>query len=258
MGLLQALVVGFVPATLWLWVFWRKDRWEREPKRLVLRTFLLGAVMAGPIFLLERHLPLPPTVFGEFFVRVALVEEWFKILPVIWLALRSREFDEPMDGVIYGAASALGFAGAENAVYALQGGGWLGLVRAFTSTVIHVGLTGMVGYAIGMARFGRPYRAVVALSAFLAAVTIHGGYNFFIALGSLPEAPDWIARAGILFLIPAMLILLSHAMRDAIRLSPHRRLARKSASGNGASETSSISAATTERSTCNTSRAIRM
>ena len=258
MGLAQALAVGFVPALLWLWVFWRKDRWEREPKTLVLRTFLLGAVSAGPIYLLEGHLPLPPTVFGEFFVRVALVEEWFKILPVLWLALRHTEFDEPMDGVVYGAAAALGFAGAENAVYAIQSGGLLSLSRAFTSTVMHVALTGMVGYAIGMARFGRGYRSVVALSAFFAAVTIHGGYNFFIAIGSLPEAPDWIARVAILVLIPSMLILLSHAMREAVKLSPHRRLVIRSESTSGASEISSMNEATTERSTCSTSRDSRM
>jgi len=261
-GLFPALVLGFVPAITWLWLFWRKDRWEREPKRLVLRIFLLGAVMAGPIFLLERELPLPPTVFGEFFLRVALVEELFKAIPVLFVALRSREFDEPMDGVIYGAAAALGFAGAENAVYALQAGTASALLRAFTSTFMHVGLTGMVGYAIGLARFGRAYRSVVAFSTLLAAVAIHGGYNFFLALGSLPEAPDWIARGAILLLIPAMLVLLAQAMRQAAALSPHRprqrRVVTNSASGSGASATSSMKNATTPSSTCSTSRASRM
>ncbi|MEM8883520.1 MAG: PrsW family glutamic-type intramembrane protease [Planctomycetota bacterium] len=224
MGLIGALIVGFVPALLWLWVFWRKDRWEREPKRLVLRVFLFGAVMAGPIFVLERHLPLPPTIFAEFFVRVGFVEELFKILPVLYLALRHAEFDEPMDGVVYGAAAALGFAGAENAVYAIHAGGATAIVRAFTSTVLHVGLTGMVGYAIGLARFGRAYRGVIALSAFLAAVTIHGSYNFFLAVGTLPEAPDWIARFAVATMIPAMLVLLAYAIRRADKLSPHRRV----------------------------------
>jgi RsiW-degrading membrane proteinase PrsW (M82 family) len=252
------LVVGFVPAIFWLWVFWRKDRWDREPKRLVLRVFGFGAIMAGPIFLLEERLVVPPTVFGEFFVRIALVEEWFKIVPVIYLALRSKRFDEPMDGVIYGVASALGFAAAENAIYAIRAGSVLALLRAFTSTFIHVGLTGMVGYAIGMARFGRPYRTVIAVSALFAAVTIHGGYNFFLALGALPEAPDWIARVAIVVLIPSMLILLAQAMKRARFLSPHRRLAIRNANGSGVSETSSMKNATTDRSTRITSRASRM
>ena len=258
MGFLQALVVGFVPAIVWLWLFWRKDRWEREPKRLVVRIFLFGAVMAGPIFLIGREIVVPPNVIGEFFVRVALVEEWFKILPVLYVALRRREFDEPMDGVIYGCAAGLGFAAAENTVYAIQAGSAHALLRAFTSTFMHIGLTGMVGYAIGLARFGRAYRTVVAVSAFCAAVTIHGGYNYFLAVGALPTAPDWIARAAIIVLIPSMLVLLAQAMKRAVAISPHRRRARTNASGSGASATSSITNATTERSTRMTSRASRM
>lgn len=215
MGLAGGLLVGFVPAIAWLWFFWRKDKGQREPKRLMLRVFGIGAVMAGPIFLLEGKLPLPPTVFAEFFIRIALVEEFLKILPVIWLALRSREFDQPVDGVMYAAAAALGFAGAENAVYAIQSGGTLGLARAFTSTLLHVGLSGMVGYAIGQARFGRRYDSVVALSALIAAVTIHGAYNMFLAIGSLPTAPEWIARSAVAIILPAMMVLLSHALRRA-------------------------------------------
>ncbi|MHC4451467.1 MAG: hypothetical protein ACYS0E_15250, partial [Planctomycetota bacterium] len=99
---------------------------------------------------------------------------------------------------------------------------------------------------------------VVALSAFFAAVTIHGGYNFFLALGTLPEAPGWIARGAIVVLIPSMLVLLAHAIRRALFLSPHRRLAMKNASGSGASESSSMKNATTDKSTRITSRASRM
>ena len=114
-------------------------------------------------------------------------------------------------------------AAAENAVYALQAGNLLAIVRGFTSTVLHVSLSGLVGYAIGMARHGRPYRTVVALAAFCAAVVLHGAYNMFIAMGALPELPDWIARVGVGVLIPTILILFASAMRRADRLSPHRR-----------------------------------
>ena len=60
MGLAGGILVGFVPAIAWLWFFWRKDEGRREPKRLMLRVFGAGALMAGPIFLLEGNLPLPP------------------------------------------------------------------------------------------------------------------------------------------------------------------------------------------------------
>ena len=223
MPLLHALLVAFIPSALWLWFFYRKDRWEPEPKALVIRVFLLGALACGPVYLIERFLPLPPTMLHEFFIRVALTEELFKILPVVWLAWRHPEFDEPMDGVIYAVSAALGFAAAENAVYALQAGNLLAIVRGFTSTLVHVALSGMVGYAIGMARFGRPYRTVVAVAAFAAAVALHGAYNVFITMGALPELPEWIARVAVAVLIPSMLVLFSFAMRRADKLSPHRR-----------------------------------
>ena len=157
------------------------------------------------------------------FIRVALTEEVFKLLPVLWLALRTDVIDEPMDGVVYAVSAALGFAAAENAVYALQAGNLLAIVRGFTSTLMHVTLSGLVGYAIGMACHGRRYRTIIAFAAFAAAVALHGAYNFFIALGALPEMPEWIARGTVALLIPAMLILFTMAMRRADRLSPHRR-----------------------------------
>ena len=223
MPFVYSLLVAFIPSALWLWFFYRKDRWEPEPKRLVIRVFLLGALACGPVFLIERYWQLPPTVLHEFFLRVALTEELFKILPVVWLAIWHPELDEPMDGVVYAVSAALGFAAAENAVYALQAGNLLAIVRGFTSTILHVCLSGLVGYAIGMARHGRPYRTVAAVAAFCAAVVLHGTYNLFIAMGALPELPDWIARLAVGVMIPTILILFSLAMRRAERLSPHRR-----------------------------------
>jgi len=257
-ALLHALLVAFIPSSLWLWLFYRRDRWDPEPKKRVIRVFLLGALAAGPVYLLERFLPLPATILHEFFIRVALVEETFKILPVLWLAWRMPDFDEPMDGLIYAVSAALGFAAAENAVYALQHGNLLAIVRGFTTTIVHVSLSGLVGYAIGLARCGRPYRTLVAVAAFAAAVALHGAYNFFIALGALPSLPDWIARVAVGVLLPILVMLFAHAMRRANRLSPHRFSRRSQASGSGSSETSSMKPATTDKSTCSVSRATRM
>ena len=258
MALVYALLVAFIPSALWLELFYRRDQWNPEPRRRVNRVFLLGALAAGPVYLLERFLPLPPTILHEFFFRVALVEEAFKVLPVLWLAWRVPDFDEPMDGLIYAVSAALGFAAAENAVYALHHGSLLAIVRGFTSTIVHVSLSGLVGYAIGLARCGRSYRTLVAVAAFAAAVALHGAYNLFIAVGALPFLPDWIARAAVGILLPAMLLMFAHAMRRANRLSPHRFSRRIQASGNGSSDTSSMNPATTERSTLSTSRATRM
>ena len=38
---LAELAVPIVPGLVWLWIFYRTDRYEPEPKRLVALTFLL-------------------------------------------------------------------------------------------------------------------------------------------------------------------------------------------------------------------------
>jgi len=257
-ALIHALLVAFIPSSLWLWLFYRRDRWDPEPKERVIRVFLLGALAAGPVYFLQGALPLPPTILHEFFIRVALIEEAFKLLPVLWIAWRMPDFDEPMDGLIYAVSAALGFAAAENAVYALHHGNLLAIVRGFTTTFVHLSLSGLVGYAIGLARCGRPYRTLVAIAAFVAAVALHGAYNLFIAVGALPDLPDWIARVSIGVLLPLLVVMFALAMRRANDLSPYRFSRRSQASGSGNSETSSMKPATTERSTCSTSRATRM
>jgi RsiW-degrading membrane proteinase PrsW (M82 family) len=137
------ILIASAPAFFWLWLFYRRDRWEPEPKARVLQLFGLGAVVAAPAYFVEGWLPGPWSGAYDNFVRVALVEELFKLLPVWLLVYRHRDFNEPMDGIVYLVACALGFATVENALYALQGGGRLLLFRACTSTLAHVGFSGL-------------------------------------------------------------------------------------------------------------------
>ena len=67
----------------------------------MLKVFALGMVVAAPVYFLERWLPGPATPFFDNLVRVALVEELFKLLPVLLFVYRRREFNEPMDGIVY-------------------------------------------------------------------------------------------------------------------------------------------------------------
>jgi len=42
-----AILAAFVPAVLWLWFFYSRDRYEREPKALIIKLFFWG-LLAGP------------------------------------------------------------------------------------------------------------------------------------------------------------------------------------------------------------------
>ena len=221
MLLARIILLAAAPPLFWLWLFYRRDRWEPEPKALVLKVFVAGALTSIPAWLLQISLPGPTHPIYDYFVRVALVEEACKLIPVMIVAVRSRQMNEPMDGIIYAVAAALGFATVENVLYAL----WLGpailVARAFTSTLAHLALSGLVGYQIGRWRMGRsPAHIWIA---FFGVVGLHGAYDLLLVTGAGQVRSPMVARLTVLLLIPALLGLLFLALRLADRASPFRR-----------------------------------
>jgi protease PrsW len=105
------------------------------------------------------------------------------------VALRSRYFDEPMDGVVYGTAVGLGFATVENVLYVLSAkAGWesVAIMRAFVSVPFHGALGAIAGAYIARARFGgalgahradhwRRYRLFAA--AYLIPIVMHAVFD---------------------------------------------------------------------------------
>ncbi|MHC4971678.1 MAG: PrsW family intramembrane metalloprotease [Planctomycetota bacterium] len=221
------ILVASAPAFFWLWLFYRRDRWEPEPKAKVLKVFALGMGVAAPAFFLERWLPGPATPFFDNLVRVALIEELFKFLPVWLFVYYDREFNEPMDGIVYMVACALGFATVENALYALQGGGQLLVFRAFTSTLAHVGFSGLLGYKLGVAKFRKRGGAWLVLRAFAAVVVLHGVYDLLLAYSAAKHAPDWVARGTLALMVPTLLLLLWYATNLASKASPFNTVSEK-------------------------------
>ncbi len=224
MGFWRAILLASAPTLLFLYLFWRRDA-RREPKALVLKLFALGALAAAPAYFLERWLPGPTTRLYDNFIRVGLVEELMKLLPFLVFIYRRPEFDEPMDGIVYAVAVALGFATVENAIYGTAYGGDILVYRAFTSTLAHVAFTGLWGYAFGMRK--RRVRA------FAAAVALHGAYDLLLS----PNAPHLLA---LVVLLPVLLLLLYLAVRSANR----------HATGSAANATSSMRNATAPTPTC--------
>ena len=225
MLLARLILFAAAPSLFWLWLFYRRDRWEPEPKSLVIRVFLAGGLVAGLALLLQRALPGPHDPLYDFFVRVALVEEFCKLLPVLVVARHSRHLNEPMDGILYAVASALGFATVENVLYAL----WLGpailVARAFTSTLAHVALSGLVGYQIGRWKTGGGAGKV--WFAFFTVVGLHGAYDLLLVAGAGQVTSPTVARLTVLLMIPALLGMLFFAIRLADRASPFRPKAKR-------------------------------
>lgn len=179
----------------------RFDRAHPEPLGLVGVTFVMGALAAPAAGLVEWGLSLlsPYTTpelltFGGlpkafplasvgFALFVGLPEEGAKLLATRY-ATKRREFDEPVDGIVYAAIAALGFAAAENLVYFASGRVSATLVvgRAFTALPVHVFLSGLWGHALGE-RLVRPGARVVPW--LLASAALHGLYDAAMSTSSM-------------------------------------------------------------------------
>ncbi len=128
-AILPALLLAGVPSLVYLAVLNAIDRYEKEPWTILLACLGLGAVVAplismGVFLLVGRDATLPPAFAPgpspDAFT--AIVEEVTLGLLLIALVHSVRnEFDDILDGVIYGAAIGAGFGAAETFLYAMGG-----------------------------------------------------------------------------------------------------------------------------------------
>lgn len=188
---MQFLLIAFVsvlPALGWLWFFHSTDRYEPEPKKLVFRTFFLGILYAVALGTAFHGLPYPwgPAKYSAV-VWAPLVEETGKFLIVFWTVFRNRNFNEPMDGIVYAASAALGFAACENAFYVVSqwdgNGAGIGvytlLARSVFSVPGHALFSSFFGAALGYAAGTKGIKPVLLVAAgLLAAMVSHGLFNW--------------------------------------------------------------------------------
>ncbi len=192
------VVVPVLLSFAWLVFVRRFDRAHPEPVWLVLVTFVLGAVATIPAALAEYGLsrvsPLLdprlasfggrafalPLAFVIFTLVVGVVEEGAKLAAATFAA-RRREFDEPVDGIVYGIVASLGFAAAENFQYFATGRLAVPLVvaRAFMSIPAHMFFGAIWGYALG-ARLVDPRRRLSLW--FLLAAAMHGLFDALLSI----------------------------------------------------------------------------
>ena len=188
MGVL-AWILGFVPGIIWLAYFYRKDRFDPEPIGWVLVVFIAGAVVVFPVVAIEKALTYGIGVEGigstadaaaVSWVIAGLVEEAAKLGVVLALVFYRRNFDEPMDGMVYAAAAALGFASVENVSYIQKFGAQVILMRGPLATLGHLLFSCIWGYALGKAKFSRARRLAIITKGFVLSAFFHGLYDFLI------------------------------------------------------------------------------
>jgi hypothetical protein len=125
-----------------------------------------------------------PIALLVFTVVVGLSEEASKLLAALLLAVRRPEFDEPVDGIVYGAAASLGFAAVENVRYFAFGrmGSAIIAARTFTSVPAHLFFGAIWGYALGRKLVSRRTSVLLFLGW---SALMHGAFDTLLSLEGL-------------------------------------------------------------------------
>jgi protease PrsW len=220
------LLASLGPGLLWLWYFYRQDRYEPEPLKMVLKVFVAGLILVLPAGLLEqiwRSQILSAVRTGNWpsfltmaFLVIALIEESLKTGFLWWLVGNNAELDEPVDGIIYGITLGLGFASLENLIWASAFGFGVAALRAVITTLAHASFTGWMGFFISKHKFQVASFSVL-LSGFLLAWGSHGLYDFLLFLRN--PAASFMA----FILIASLLLRLYQIIQKQVANSPFKK-----------------------------------
>ncbi len=204
---MNLLLLAIAPVFIIILYIYYKDKYEKEPKRLLFYNFLLGAIASILIttilyYVINTILPLPDyeSIIQQFikaFFVVGLTEEFSKYIIVRYYAQTHKAFNEPFDGIVYAVMVSMGFAATENIFYVLEGGYQTALLRAFTAVPAHATFGILMGYYMGKAKFSNN-KIVLNLTGLLLAVIFHGAYDFFLFIDFVPGI--WVGAFASLFL----------------------------------------------------------
>lgn len=192
---MKTLLITIAPSVIILLYFFLSDKFK-EPKGTIALVFILGVLICFPAGILnsfmtdnfgnaEDYNDLTYSFFGP-----AWTEELLKFLVLYLIVLRRNEFNEPMDGIVYGVVASLGFATYENYDYVFRlAEVWeiapeqMALWRSYSAVPMH-GLNGCImGFYFGMFAFSADkkflYRSLYV------PYILHGIYNYLAVYSPL-------------------------------------------------------------------------
>ena len=184
---MSTLLITIVPSLLILIYFFLSDKFK-EPKGTIALVFSLGVLICLPAGIINQFMEANfSNIFSErllySFLGPAWGEEILKFLILYTIVLKRNEFNEPMDGIVYGVVASLGFATYENYDYVFRlAETWdidpaqMALWRSYSAVPMH-GLNGcLMGFYFGKYAFtnNKKFLILCLLVPFL----MHGFYNF--------------------------------------------------------------------------------
>ncbi len=213
--------VALAPVILLLFYVYRRDKYEKEPKKLLAKVFIFGIIAVIPIIFIESaltnywHTKYYPdihlhTAAFDAFAVAAFTEEFFKILVFFIFIWKNTNFNEKFDGIVYAVFISMGFAAAENLMYVLGNGFGTGILRAFTAVPAHAIFAVSSGYFLGLAKLKSSGKFINLFFALAVPVLLHGIYDFILLYQN---------KFLLLLFIPYLIVILILALKGMKKLS---------------------------------------
>ncbi len=188
----QALLWSWMPGLFWL-IFVESHAPQRSSWPRLLVAFAAGGLSVLGVYAFHAVVPFnldnpPSDPVGSLFyyvLAVGLLEEVCKMSAVLVTCWPRKDFREPWDGLACASTAALGFATVENFSYVINYGDPSILVGRFLlSTVAHVAMSGIWGFALGLSKQGGRKWPLTLLvwEALLWSALGHGAYDWFLSM----------------------------------------------------------------------------
>ena len=159
------LALALAPGLAIIFYIYFSDKYDREPLKNLVISFLLGALSTVPAIILQTlliprldfYIPSRAIIYNAIFsfLIVAPTEELSKFVMLRRYSYTRPAFNEPFDGIIYSVMVSMGFATVENIGYVFQHGYMTGFVRMFLSVPAHAAFGVLMGYHVGLAKWTR-------------------------------------------------------------------------------------------------------
>ena len=185
---MQQILLSILPVIILLIYIYRKDKYEKEPLKLLAKAFFFGilSAVATLIVLLPFSVNyfynlVSPTIYIilESFLFAAIPEETLKFLFLFILIWRNKEFNEYMDGIVYAVFVSMGFACFENILYLYDSSTLHAITRGIFSVPGHFLNAVVMGYYFSLAKFSNSkiLTIIYLIVGLVLAIMMHGIFN---------------------------------------------------------------------------------
>lgn len=191
MLIVVGLVFAIVPTAAWLIYFYQQDRLEPEPKGRIGSVLFTALVLTGFVALplINDWFDVPGWASYNNWTSLAasILINGFIYTAIMYFSIRiwvygTPEYDERMDGIIYGTVAGLGVATMLNLHYVIDNAGVAlapGIISVVTTALAQASFGGVLGYFMAQAKFEHKPVWWVPLGVVIASV-LNGLFSWLI------------------------------------------------------------------------------